>query len=102
MNSLFKGNKKGQSFFDNFRELFLALGAIVIIVAIVFLVMAQTKSQIVSVEGINETNSSTFTVAYNATNTLIQATEDVPGWIPLVVIVVIGTGMFLLVRRGFG
>lgn len=87
-----KINKKGQVF-EAIKGLFIGLGGLVILAAIVFLIMGQVGSNTqVAADG----------NATAAVDTITQAAEDIPGWIPLVVIVAIGGLMFFLIRRGFG
>ena len=93
---MFKLNKKG-NVFDSMSALGIGVASLVIIFAVTFLIMSQTKAQIVTVEGIDETNSSTFSVGYNSTNTLIDATADVPDWVPLIIIASIGSILIGLV-----
>jgi len=80
-------NKKGQVF-DALKGLGIGLASMVIVFAVVFLIMANVKSNTqVAADG-NATAS---------TNTLIAATADIPDWVPLVVIAVIGSLLIGLV-----
>ena len=90
-------NKKGQVM-SGINGLMVGLAAIVIVVAVTFLILANVTAQIVATQGINVTNAATYTVAYNATNQLTQAAATIPGWVPLVVIATIGGLILLLVR----
>ena len=82
-------NKKGQVF-DKMSGLFIGLATIAIVSVVMFIVMAQAQDQLVSLDGIDESNTSTMTLGYNATVQLQEAMDDVPGWIPLIVIAVMG------------
>ena len=90
-------NKKGQVM-SGINGLMVGLAAIVIVVAVTFLILANVTAQIVATQGINVTNAATYTVAYNATNQLTQAAATIPGWVPLIVIATIGGLILLLVR----
>lgn len=91
MNSLFKSNKKGMGALDMLGSLGVALASLVIVFSVTFLILANVQDQIVDVEEIaDESNTSQRTVAYNATADLTDAAADIPGWIPLVIITVIG------------
>ena len=90
-------NKKGQVM-SGINGLMVALAAIVIIVAVTFLILANVITQVATVGGVDPTNAATFTTAYNATLTLQQATATIPGWVPLIVIATIGGLILLLVR----
>jgi len=90
-------NKKGQVM-SGINALMTGLAAIVIIIAVTFLIIANVLTQIATTEGINVTNTATRTVAYNATLQLQAATATIPGWVPLIVIATIGGLILLLVR----
>lgn len=92
-------NKKGSGpVFSGLNMLFTALAAIVIIIAVTFLIIANVLTQIATTEGINAACVTTRTIAYNATLELQAATATIPGWVPLIVITVIGGLILLLVR----
>ena len=38
-------------------------------------------------------------LAYNGTSTMQSATDDVPGWVPIVIITAIGAALILMVKR---
>ncbi len=88
--------KKGQVF-GSLQELAIGIASLVIIFAVVFLLLANTRTQIVEMESISLADNRTWTAAYNGTVELTEAAEDVPGWIPLVVITVIGSVLISLV-----
>jgi len=86
--------KKGQVF-DQLGALGIGIATLVITLAVVFLVLANIKSNAsVAADG----NASA------AVDTLTDAAADIPGWVPLVVIVAIGAlilgmiGMFSIRR----
>lgn len=92
--NLFSGKlaKKGQAL-ATLQALLVGLAVIAMVLAICFVMLAKTRSQIVSIDGVDETNASTFSVGYNATQTITEAVADVPGWIPLVVIAIVGVAV---------
>lgn len=92
-----ENDKKGQVF-NNIQALFVSLAAIIIVSAVTFLVLAQGQDQVVQIQGINEANPLTWTAAYNATRDLTDATAQVPTWIPLIVLVIIGGIIIMAVR----
>lgn len=97
--------KKGQM--GTFQGLAVGIATLVVVLAVAFLVMSQTKDQIGSIQGVyseNCTNTSgaggeLISSACNATATLQNATQDIPGWIPLIVIVIIGGTILAMVSR---
>ena len=102
MKSLIKSRKGG--IFDQINSMGVALAALVIVFAVMFLVIAQVLVQIATVEGINATCTTTRTLAYNATMELQAAAATMPPWVPLIIITVIGAILIGLVamfgRRG--
>ncbi len=123
-----KLNKKGQ-ILSELGGLATGIAALAIILTVAFLVMSEGKEQAaeigggfcngagdgwvfngsqgcVNVTSWNATNQPVFPAnlshAWNATADLQNATDDIPGWVPLVVIAVIGAlllGLVALFRR---
>lgn len=95
-------NKKGQVF-KQFAALASGIAGLVIALTVTFLVMSQAKTQEASISGIeNISNESSWTAGFNATSTLQSAVGDIPGWVPLIVVAVIGSvllGLVALFRR---
>ena len=81
----------------------IGIASLAIILVVTFLILAQAQDQIVAVDGIaDESNSSQWTAGYNASVTLTNAVNDVPGWVPLIVIASIGgilLGLVTVFRR---
>ena len=97
-------NKKGQAVFSQLAALGIGIAGLVITLVVVFLILAQGKTQTAAIEGIDLTNATqvSTSVALNATNTLTGAVATIPGWVPLIVIAVIGSvllGLVSLFRR---
>lgn len=79
------------------------IATLAITLVVTFLIISQGRDQEVSINSIDESNTSTWTIGYNATNTLASAVDDIPGWVPLIVIAVIGAvllGLVAMFRRG--
>jgi hypothetical protein len=80
------------------------LATLAILATIIFLVIGQARTQIVSIEGLgndNATNCAT-SIACNATDTLRSSTQDAVGFVPLIVIAAIGAvllGLVTIFRR---
>jgi len=89
-------DKKGQVF-QNLAALGVGIAGLTITLVITFLIISQGRTQIEGIEG-TQSNSS----AYNSTVTLANAVDDIPGWVPLIVIAAIGAillSMVSLFRR---
>lgn len=80
--------KKGQ-IMDGIQLLFVALAAMVIVAAVVFLIIANVAA---NAQVVADGNASA------AVATIQAAAATIPGWIPLVVIATIGGLILLLVR----
>ena len=83
------GNKRG-AVFDQLTSVFISLAVIGVVLVVAFLVMAEAQDQIVSIDSVDESNTSTMTTAYNASQALQSATEGSVDWIPIIVVVLIG------------
>ena len=80
----------------------IAIATLVILLAVTFLVLAETGSQAATQAGFASTDLSSCTShACNATKDLTAATQTIPGWVPLIVLVVIG-GVILGLVSVFG
>lgn len=91
-----KMSKKGQAF-NQLTGLGIGIATLTIIFVVLFLVAAEVQDNIVATQGIDESNVSQYTLAYNGTNTLTEAAADIPAWIPLIVITVVGSILLGLV-----
>jgi len=87
------------STFDQLGSLATGVAALAIVLVVAFLILAQGKTQVGSIEGFDPTNATqcATSVACNATNTLTNAINDIPGWVPLVIIASIGAILLGLV-----
>lgn len=90
-------NKKGAMALDGFGKLAIGVVTLAIILVVGFLVIAEGQSQLITLEGIDTANGSTYTAGYNATVTLQDAMNDIPGWVPIIIIVAIGAILIALV-----
>ena len=80
-------NKKG--FIDQIKAVVVGIAIVAIVIAVGFVILAQMKVQIVSTEGLAVgaiSNSS----ATNATNVMIQSLSQIPGWMPILILVAVG------------
>ena len=89
-------NKKGV--IEQLTGLIVPLVAIGIILAVGFLIMAEAQSQAAEVEGIT-CDGTTGGYACNGTRATINAIADIPGWLPIIVITVIGALLIGLVAH---
>ena len=104
-----KNNKKGQAIFSQLGGMAIGIVTLAIVLVVGFLVMSQATDQIGSIEGVTCTGNSSLvangggtSVACNATHTLQAAMATVPGWVPLIVIAIIGSillGLVALFQR---
>ena len=95
-------NKKG-NVLGGLATLGVGIAGLAVALVVTFLILSQGKAQEVSINSIDVTNQSTYTLGYNATETLTEAVDDIPGWVPLIVIAVIGGLLLSLVamfRKG--
>lgn len=81
-------SKKG-GVFDELGALAVGIATLVIVLSIAFLVMAETRTQDESITGLT-CNSTDGSAGCNSTKTLQTATQSVPDWVPLIVLVAIG------------
>lgn len=108
--------RRKKAVLDNLGGIVTALGTIAILLAIIFLIIAETRTIVEdqdrcanSTHVYNATHeychvSGAATVqtgwshSYNATTQVQSATSDIPGWLPIVVITLIGGVLLTLVR----
>jgi len=90
-----KLNNKGQV--DALQPLIISLVVVAIVLVVGFLIFAQVQDQIVSIDSVDETNTSTYSYGYNSSQTVQSAMEDIPGWLPIIIVVVIGALLIGLV-----
>jgi uncharacterized protein (UPF0333 family) len=87
MKNLLKMGKKGQVF-DQLSALGVGVAALAITLVVVFLIMSETAAN---------TTVAADTNASAAIDALQSAADDIPGWVPLVIITVIGALLLGLV-----
>jgi len=78
---------------DNLAALGVGIAGLAITLVVVFLIMSETAAN---------TTVAADTNATEAINTLQEATSDIPGWVPLIVIAIVGSillGLVALFRR---
>jgi hypothetical protein len=96
-------SKKGQVF-NQLGQLATGVATLAIVLVVAFLVMSEGKEQAGEIEGLNFDNTTEChqSITCNATEELQNATGDIPGWVPLVIIASIGAillGLVSLFRR---
>ena len=84
-----KMNSKGQ--IDALQPLIIALVVVAIVLVVGFLIFAEVQDQTESIEG------GTDGYGYNATQEVTNAMAAIPGWLPIIVVVVIGALLIGLV-----
>ena len=100
---MFKLRKKRGDPLEQLSSMVIGIVVVGIVIAIGLLIMAQTRTQISTTEGVYNENGSNIasgimtSAAWNATHTTQMATASIPGWLPIIVIVVIGTILIGLV-----
>jgi len=85
-------NKKGQ-FVNQITGLTVSLVAVALVLVVGFLVMAEAKVQIEDQDGIPTgqcAKNSSGSYACNGTIATVEAIEQIPGWLGIIVITVIG------------
>lgn len=94
MSKLFK-QKRGQ--LQGVTRLLPGIVVVAIALVVGFLVMAQAVTQIHTLEGAcNATDSTGY--ACNATKATQAAMEDIPGWLPIIIITSIGIFLLAMVK----
>ena len=72
------------------QPIIVALVSVAIVLVVGFLIMAQVKTQATALEGENGSS-------VNATSEVVDAMDDIPGWLPIIVVTVIGSLLIGLV-----
>jgi hypothetical protein len=77
-------SKKGQVF-SQLSQLAVGVATLAIVLTVAFLVMSQGKEQAGEIENLDFDNATEChqSITCNATETLQNATSDIPGWIDL-------------------
>ena len=95
--------KKGQTL-SALSAIVTALVAVAIVLTVGFLILAETGTQLRDKENVYANCSGKSTNVYdsigcNATQTTTEAMADIPGWLPIIVITLIGGLLLSLVAR---
>ena len=96
-------SKKGQ-IFNQIGALGIGVVSLAIVLVVALLIQAQVRTNMGTVSGIDVTNSTQCAADEGcaAMTTLQSATQSLPGWIPLVIIAVMGSillGLVMLFKR---
>ena len=116
-------NKKGEAALEQLQSVVAPLIAVAIVLVVGFLIMAQTKDQVESMQGSSwcdenytyrpafnqceNTSSHVFngpgnrsagtSYAYNSTSSVQIAMDGIPGWLPIIIVAIIGSILLGLV-----
>ena len=92
-----KMHKKGA--IETLNAMVVPLVVVAIVLVVGFLLMAEAQDQALTIAGKTDgtMNQANGTGAYNATWEVAAALEDIPGWLPIIVITVIGAALIGLV-----
>jgi len=94
-----KLHKKGV--IDQLTAMLVPVLVIAVVLVVGFLIIASVKSNIVSVEGLNasghDSAGNLTSAAWNSTGTVQVALSDIPGWLPIIIITIIGALLISLV-----
>lgn len=95
-------NKKGQVMMElgNLGK-GIAVLSLVMVVALILVGNVRTQVTEQDTDGASWVHGVNGSAGFNATHTLADATMDIPGWVPLIVVVSIGGLILLLIRRAF-
>lgn len=91
-----KLNKKGQAF-EQLGKLAMGVVTLAIILVVGFMILSQSKEQISETEGWNSSGQC-LSAGCNATDEVVGGLDDIPGWIPIVIIVGIGIVLIGMVK----
>ena len=89
-----KITKKGQV--DALQPLIVSLVVVGIVLVVGFLIFHEVLARVVVIDSVTNTSESQ-SYGYNATRTVTNAMQDIPGWLPIIVVVVIGALLIGLV-----
>jgi len=87
---------------DNLSTLAVGIAGLAIVLVVTFLILSQGGEQAAEIEGVTGGLANCSSTSCNATKTMQEATGEIPGWVPLIVIAIIGSillGLVKLFRR---
>ena len=82
-------NKKGV--IDQLQPIIVGLVGVALVLVITFLIIAEVKTQATAIEGANG-------YGVNATSTIQGALDDIPGWLPIIIVALIGALLLGIVK----
>lgn len=85
-------NKKAQAL-NNLQALIAPLIGVAVVLVVGFLIMAEVKTQASTIENDGGTG-----YAVNATRDVQLALDDIPGWLPIIIVAIIGAILLGLVQ----
>jgi len=84
--------KKNAQALQTITSIIAPIVGIAIVLAVGFLILAEVKEQASS-----STTLSTDSYAWNATGEVQGAMDDIPGWLPIIIVAIIGAALLSLV-----
>lgn len=93
--------KKGNAF-NGLASLAISISVVTIVLVVTFLIITESRDQIKDIEGRSLMSDENGTAAWNATTEITDAVDDIPGWIPLIVLTAIGMiliGMVVMFKK---
>ena len=94
-------SKKAQGAMNALGALGIGIATLAIVLTVAFMIVSEGRTAIVNIEGLNSTHQASdgsTSIAYNSTLTLGNAIDDIPGWVPIVVITAIGSILIMMVK----
>lgn len=91
-------HKKGQTF-DMMSQLAIGVAGLAIILVVTFLIMAQARTNIGTIEGLDTANATVCeqSIACNSTATLQEAVDIIPDFVSIIIIAGIGAALIGIV-----
>ena len=94
-----KLHKKGV--IDQLTAMLIPVLVIAIVLVVGFLILSEAKTQIQTIDNVNATGHNSTgdmtSAAWNATGTTQGALSGIPGWLPIIIITIIGALLISLV-----
>jgi len=89
--------KKGQTAFTMLGSMAVGIATLAITLTVTFLILAEGKDQAAVLDCDNVSDITTCGNSFNGTAELQSAVDDIPGWVPLIVIAGVGSVLLGLV-----
>jgi len=89
-------NKKGQAM-QALGSLAVGVATLAVVLTVTFLILSEGGQEAADIAGVADLDGCN-TTACNSTKTLSSAVDDLPGWVPLIIIAVVGSILLGLVK----